>query len=96
MELAGQDKGAGGAHPIIRLILEGDGAFKDLADKEERVIHLTGPFTVAALERGMRSGNPSLSIRIDLPDGRVVVQETSMRMWLTVARALEGKFGRLT
>ena len=94
--MVSQDKGAGEAHPIICLILKGDSAFKDMAGKEEAIIHLTGPFTVAALERGMRSGNPSLSIRIDLPDGRVVVQETSMRMWLTVARALEAKFGRLT
>lgn len=51
---------------VIRVILEGDAAFSDLAGKEAQVIHLTGPFTIAALESGMKSGAPSLAIRIDL------------------------------
>lgn len=77
---------------IIHLILNGDGAFSDLAGKEESVIHLTGPFTIAALERGMTSGNPSLALRFDLPDGKVVIQETSVSAFLTAAAGIMGRF----
>jgi hypothetical protein len=77
---------------MIHLLLEGDGAFRDLQGKEDQVIHLTAPFTVAALDRGTTGGNPSVMIRIDLPDGRVVLQETTAKLWFTVARALRGRF----
>jgi len=80
--------------PTIRLIMDGDSAFFDLQGRESDVIHRTGPFTVAALARGMRSGHPSLAIRIDLPEKKVLIQETSVAAWLAVARALEGKYGR--
>jgi hypothetical protein len=77
---------------IIHLKLEGDGAFPDLADKMDRVIHLTEEFTIAALERGMVSGRPSIVIRIDLPDGSVVLQETSVRVFLAAAAGIRGRF----
>ena len=79
--------------PIIHLILDGDNAFADLRDREADIIHLTDDFTVSALEGGMTSGNASLVIRIDLPDGRVVLQETSVALWHTVDAALRGRFG---
>ena len=81
--------------PVIKLILDGDNAFFDLQGRESDIIHRTEPFTVAALARGMRSGHPSLVIRIDLPEKKVLIQETSVAAWLAVARALEGKFGRM-
>jgi hypothetical protein len=78
---------------MIHIILEGDGAFKDLQGKEDKVIHLADqPFTVAALDRGTFGGRPSVMIRLDLPDGRVVLQQTTARLWITVARALRGKW----
>ena len=80
--------------PVIKLILNGERAFSDLLGKEKGdIIHRKGPFTVAALARGMKSGHPSLAIRIDLPDNKVLIQETSVAAWLAVARALEGKYG---
>ena len=80
--------------PVIKLILDGDNAFFDLQGRESDIIHRTGPFTVVALARGMKSGHPSLAIRIDLPEKKVLIQETSVAAWLAVARALEGKYGR--
>ena len=81
---------------MLRVILDGDGAFEDLKGKEDKVIHLTGTFIVAALEHGMKpSGDPSVAIRIDLLDGRTVIQETSLKLWYTATRALKGKFGDL-
>ena len=77
---------------IIHLNLDGDEAFKDLASKMDQVIHLTGPFTIAALERGMTSGAPSVALRFDLPDGRVVIQETSVRSLLAAAATIQARF----
>ena len=77
---------------IIRLILDGDGAFSDLAGHEDRIIHLTGVFTIASLEKGMVGGAPSIAIRIDLPDGKTVIQETSVRAFMTAAEALKAKY----
>lgn len=77
---------------IIHLRLEGDGAFSDLQDKLDQVVHLTEPFTIAALEGGMISGRPSIAIRIDLPDGKVVIQETSILAFLAAADTIKAKF----
>ena len=78
---------------MIHIILEGDGAFRDLQGKEDQVIHLANrPFTVAALDRGTIGGMPSVMIRLDLPDGRVVLQQTTARLWIMVARALRDKW----
>jgi len=81
--------------PIIKLRLDGEGAFSDLLGRDNSdIIQRKAPFTVAALARGMKSGHPSLAIRIDLPEKKVLIQETSVAAWLAVARALEAKFGR--
>ena len=78
---------------MIHIILEGDGAFRDLQGKEDLIIDLADkPFTVAALTRGTTGGKPSVMIRLDLPDGRVVLQQTTARLWIVVARALRGKW----
>ena len=78
---------------MIHLLLEGDGAFRDLQGKEDLVIDLADkPFTVAALDQGTIGGMPSVMIRLDLPDGRVVLQQTTARLWITVARALRGRW----
>lgn len=77
----------------INLNLEGDGAFQHFAGRE--TIHL-GEGTVlylAGLEGGMRSGAPSVMLAFELPDGRVVVAETSLRLLLTAADALRARYG---
>ncbi len=79
---------------VIKLILKGESAFSDLIGRPKDIIHLKSPFTVAALASGMKSGHPSLAIRIDLPENKVLIQETSVAAWLAVARVLEVKYGR--
>lgn len=76
--------------------LEGDGAWEDLAQRPDDVIHLSNdapPIQVAGLAGGMQSGKPSVAIRIDLPDGKVVVAETSLALFLGAASALHTRFG---
>ena len=82
---------------IIKVILEGDNCWPDLADKfkDDKVTWLKDGdvLSIAALSKGMTSGKPSVSIRIDLPDGKIVVVETSMRLFLGAAEAFRAKYG---
>ena len=74
--------------------VEGEGVWPDLAGKE--VIHLANdapPIQVAALSAGMVSGRESVAIRMDLPDGRVVVAETSLRLFVQAADVLKTRYG---
>jgi hypothetical protein len=50
---------------------------------------------VAVLDGGMKSGRPSVAIRLDLPDGRTVVAETSARLFCVAARAIMAKHPEL-
>jgi hypothetical protein len=59
--------------------------------KERHVYHLaegSPPITVACLEDGMSSGQPSVMLRVDLPNGAVVIAETSARLFCTAARMI--------
>jgi hypothetical protein len=79
----------------IHVKLEGDGAWPDLAEKVDSVIHLSNdapPLQIATLSDGMTSGNPSMALRIDLPDGRVVMMETSVRLFLQAARIIAARY----
>lgn len=74
--------------------LNGDGAWPDLAQAD--IIHLGNdapPIQLSALPGGMASGLPSVAIRIDLPDGRTVIAETSMRLFVSAADALAARYG---
>lgn len=80
----------------IKLSMRGDGAWKDLPQKE--VIHVRDTeIGVAVLANGMVSGRPSVSFRIDLPDGpdgknKVVIFETSGRLLITAAQMIAARF----
>ena len=43
--------------------------------------------SVARLAKGMSSGKSSVTFRIDLPDGRTVLGETSLALFQAAARA---------
>ncbi len=70
---------------------DGDGCWPDLKDKE--IIHVTNGLHVAGLAKGMESGKPSVAFRIDLPDGRVVVAETSLVLFLAAADVFKARYG---
>lgn len=75
----------------LRFLGDGDGLWPDLAGRT--VHHVQGMIGVAGLERGMQSGKPSVSLRIDLPDGSVVLAETSLVIFLSAADALRARYG---
>ncbi len=75
------------------LKLNGDDAWPELKDKP--IIHLANdapPIQVCALEGGLASGRPSVAIRIDLPDGRSVIAETTARLFVSAGRAIWARY----
>lgn len=42
---------------------------------------------------GMRSGRTSVALRLDLPDGRTLIAETSLGLLLGAAKAFEARHG---
>lgn len=80
--------------PEMTIDLDGDNAWPDLKDQERRVIHLADEtiIKVCALDGGMKSGKPSVCFRIDLPDGRVVLAETSARLFVMAAAAIVSRW----
>lgn len=79
--------------PSLRIILDGDGAFPELA--RDDVIHLAdnADIAVTGLAHGMASGDPSAAFVFMLPDGRPVLAETSLRLLLSAADALKARYG---
>lgn len=75
------------------IILEGDDAWPELAEKkmEGTLVHVEDSITVARLARGMHSGNSSVCIRLDLPDGKTVLAQTSMALFLGAADAFRAR-----
>lgn len=80
--------------PSLRVKVEGDGAWPDLARKPNRVVRLPdSAMEIVALAGGMRSGRASVAFRIDLPDGRSVVIETSLRTLHAAVTAIVARHG---
>lgn len=81
----------------IDIKLDGEGAWPDLAEKARRdqLIHLGNGTSLglAALQAGMTSGRASVAFRFDLPDGRSVLAETSLRALYSATKALVLRFG---
>lgn len=76
--------------PRMSIITEGDGCWPELAGKlgTDAVITLDPEALVqlALLEGGTVGGRGSVTLRLDLPDGRVVLAQTSLRL---LRRAVE-------
>jgi len=78
----------------LNIILTGDKAFADWQDRE--IIHLANgapALRVACLEGGTASGAPSVALGFELPDGKVVIAETTLKLFLTAADVLRAKYG---
>lgn len=77
----------------MKVTFDGDNAWTDLAGKP--IIHLgegAAAIEVAVLNGGLTSGRPSVAIRLELPDGRVVIAETSARLFVSAGRAIGARY----
>lgn len=81
---------------IMTILLDADGAWPELRGKKIHHISNDDVIEVAALDGGMQSGLPSVMFRIDLPNGEVVLAETSMRLFLNAAKAFMARYGDVT
>ena len=78
----------------IQVHLEEGGCFKDFRGKE--IIHLgnlSPPIRIAALTKGTKGGRVSVAIGLDIGQGRVVLAETTLALFLNAADLLRAKFG---
>ena len=76
--------------PWLDIKLDGDKCWPDLQDGKREII-ATENISVALLPGGMASGKASVAIRIDLPDGRTVIAQTSHDLFEGAARAFRGR-----
>lgn len=63
--------------------------------KRANCIHLGNdapPIKLAVLDKGTQSGQPSIALRIDLPDGKTVIAETAARLFCAAARAIIARY----
>lgn len=83
--------------PTANILLEkdGEGAWPDLGRKiaDGNVIFYNAELKVAILEGGMQSGKPSVMLRFELPDGKTLLAETSLAMFLQLANMAYAKYG---
>lgn len=54
-----------------------------------------GHVDVVVLDQGMTSGAPSIAFRLNLPEGGGVVFETSAKLFVAAARAVEARYPKL-
>jgi hypothetical protein len=84
--------------PVMDLVFN-EPAWPDLLERagDDKVFLLMGqdsaPIKVTGLAGGMQSGKLSVALRIDLPNGGVVVTETSLALFLTAADGLKARYG---
>lgn len=80
----------------LSLHINGDGCWPDITPQSEKLTWLrstTENLSIARLPAGMRSGASSVAIRINTPDGRVVVVEVSMKLFQAAAQAFAAADG---
>jgi hypothetical protein len=83
--------------PSLRVTFDAGEARREL-DRipADQLIHITEPdWQLIGIDRGMSSGRAAIALRINLPDGQVLVVESSAAIWVTSARALMGRYPEL-
>jgi hypothetical protein len=79
--------------PSLRVDLS-EPPWPDLATKPKKVMKLgDGAVAFTAVAGGMTSGRASAALRIDLPDGRAILIETSLRALHAAVAALVARHG---
>jgi len=79
--------------PVLKIHMDGDECWPDLREKADQIIHLANEsvIEIARLTGGMSSGKSSVCFRFDLPDGRIVLAETSLALFTTAADGFKAR-----
>jgi hypothetical protein len=74
----------------LQIILDGDGCWPDLKGRPYGEGVIT---SITALPNATSGGAPSVTFRVETNDGKtIILAETTMRLFLTAARAFRAKF----
>lgn len=81
--------------PVLKIKLDVDehpfDAVVGIGGDRERIVHVPDAvIEVGTLRAGMKSGKDSVMICVPLPDGRVLLAETSAELFVASARAITG------
>jgi hypothetical protein len=77
----------------VHILRKGDPPiWPDLADRGMHEIPPAQPWELALLEAGMKSGAPSVMLRLDLADGNSVTAQMSVGAWIMATAAMRGAF----
>ena len=76
----------------IELNVNGQGVWPDLHDTPSVMLSET-PIKIACLPSVRRSGVPVVAIRLDLPDGQIVIAQTSLPVFQQAAKTIEAAHG---
>lgn len=80
--------------PALNIILDGDGCWPDLNDKPPEKVrwdsHIGTP-AIAKLPMGTEAGNDSVALRLDMPNGDVIVTQFTMKLFLAAAAAFRAR-----
>jgi hypothetical protein len=77
--------------PILDLRVDGEGMLNDVPF--DKIINIETEVRVGGLVNGMDSGKPSVGISAMLPDGRAVLIQTSLSLFLMAADVLKAHYG---
>lgn len=64
----------------LDLVLDGDGAWPDMLGVPEAKLEAIGRLT-----KGTSGGHSSIAFRLRMPDGSLVIAQTTMKLFLTAA-----------
>lgn len=74
----------------LDVFVDGDACWPDLTERGFVEGRWVG---IAALSHGTVSGKPTVTVRIDLPDGQTVLAETTLALFQGAAAAFRGRYG---
>jgi hypothetical protein len=74
----------------LSIIQDGDNAWPDLKEKPYVEAEWTA---VTVLRAGTESGKPSVTLRLELPDGTTALAQTSLALFLTAGDAFKARHG---
>lgn len=67
----------------LNIVLDGDGAWPDMVGVPEATLESVGRLT-----KGTSGGHSSVAFRLRMPDGSLVIAQTTMKLFLTAADAM--------
>lgn len=80
--------------PSLRVTFDADEARREIDQiPADRLIYVEEPdWQLIGIDHGMSSGRAAIALRINLPDGRVLVVDSSAAVWIAAAQALKGRY----